>query len=217
MAKEKRLKIAIVLVLLVSITLSLFALVEIFFPLFKLYVLEYSVAMFIGALILFSLYDLFLLNFFCQMVKTPPVKQATGNKTVRWVYAGLGTSIFIKCFYLFYYRIEGQFLPALFSDIWLILSDLATYVPIMFFFYSYYCRLKYEEDRPLKMAGLLSFTGVVVIVAVNGITLLALLFPGIFSWYFSIENTIIITLPRAFGYFSLLYFFLAFSRGGKHN
>ena len=212
MITEKQWKTAIVLALIVFSTYSLIALVEVFFPLFKFFALDYSVLVFIGFLTVFSIYDLFLLHFFFLFSKSSPVEQTALRTAVRFVCIGLGISIFIKCCYMFYYLFQWRFLPALFSDIWFILSDLTTYTPFMIFLYFFHRQLKDMEGSRMKTACLFSLIGCVVIVFINGITLLSLLLPGIFSWYFTIEFSIIITLPRALSFFSLLYLFFAFRK-----
>jgi hypothetical protein len=212
MKTKNRWKTAIVLALIVFSTYSLIALVEVFFPLFKFFALDYSVLVFIGFLAVFSMYDLFLLHFFFLFFKSSPVEQTALRMAVRFVCAGLVISIFIKCFYMFYYLFQWRFLPGLFSDIWLILSDLTTYIPFMIFLYFFHGQLQNIEGSGMKRPCLFSLIGCVVIVFLNGITLLSLLFPGIFSWYFTIEFSIIITLPRALSFFSLLYLFFAFRK-----
>jgi hypothetical protein len=210
MVTKNRWKIAIVLALIVFSTLSLIALVEVFFPLFKFFALDYSVSVFIGVLTVFSMYDLVLLHFFFLFFKSSPVEQTTLRMAVRFVCAGLVISILIKCFYIFYYLFQWRFLPALFSDIWFILSDLTTYTPFMIFLYFFHRQLKNIKDSRMKTPCFFSLIGAVVIVFLNGITLFSLLFPGIFSWFFTIEFSIIITLPRALSFFSFLYLFFAF-------
>jgi len=209
---KKRFKIARVLVLVAFSILSLIALAEVFFPLFKWFVMDYSVSFFVGSLIVFSIFDLFLLNFFFLFFKSSPVEQRALRTAIRFVFAGIAISIFFKWFYILYYLFQWHFLPALFSDIWFSLSDITTYTPFMFFLYFLYRELKSKKDSRMMMPCLVSFIGAVVIVFIKLLTLLSLLFPGIFPWFSAIEFSLLITLPRALSFFSFL-FFLHAARG----
>lgn len=210
MVNDKQWKISIILVLIGFSTYSLIALAEVFSPLFKFFALDYSISIFIGFLIIFSIYDFFLLYFYFLFFKSLTTSQKSIGSSIRFVFTGIIISIIIKCFYMFYYLYQWDFLPALFSDTWLILSDLSTYIPIIFFFYYFHWRLKNLENWRRKLPGLLAFWGSLVIVIINGFTLLSLLIPEIFSWFYKIEFTVFITLPRLLSFFSFLYFFFTF-------
>ncbi len=215
MIQEKQWNRAICLVIAGFSFEALIALVKIFYAQADVMVFSYSNLVFVISRVIFSIIHGFLIYLFFLFPGTSLVRLTKVNLALRFSISGLFAAILLRFFHIIYYLSSWSFWQVFFFDAVHSTSILFVFLPLSFFFYHYYQQMKPTQDRRLAIASSWASIGAGILVLGAILSLLAVYFPSLFSWFFTIENSPAVTIPRFLAYLSCIFFFFSLHRTNR--